>query len=350
MSIYKTLKGWGIDYRDEYNRRHRKQVPTEQAAKQLDTAIHQRVSQARQQIRTARANPAMELDSAIQLFLQSRPMSDHTLRDTTARLRKLREAIGNIPITDVTPRLLEDWHTQRAQTIAPSSLTLESIYVRALFRYLRDHWHLPESPAEHLPTRRRRTSAGRVLSHAEELQTLLALTSFRTHAQFLCGLDAGMRTGEVATLRLNQINWQEGTITVHPSKPGPIRHIPMTPRLHLALAALIPNPATRDPDSLIFSYRSTHRTRMMPLRHTYKHGAPIFRFHDLRHTFASRLARLHVAPHIIRILLGHSLRTTTDIYLHAETNDLQDAILLLAEHNQAALSQLTRQNPPLTRE
>ncbi len=53
------------------------------------------------------------------------------------------------------------------------------------------------------------------------------------------------------------------------------------------------------------------------------------RLHDLRHTFASRLARKGVSLTVIGELLGHSSPMLTKRYAHLQPSDLKHAIDLL---------------------
>jgi integrase len=51
-----------------------------------------------------------------------------------------------------------------------------------------------------------------------------------------------------------------------------------------------------------------------------------FRFHDLRHHVATKLARNTRNPLIVQTILGHSSIATTQKYMHVWRDDLVDAV------------------------
>ena len=55
-------------------------------------------------------------------------------------------------------------------------------------------------------------------------------------------------------------------------------------------------------------------------------GIPDFRFHDLRHTFATRLLRKTGNLKLVSRLLGHTTVETTTRYAHVLDDDLQNAM------------------------
>jgi integrase len=62
-----------------------------------------------------------------------------------------------------------------------------------------------------------------------------------------------------------------------------------------------------------------------------KAGVGDFRFHDLRHTFAARLAQTGVDPYTIQKLMGHTSFTTTQRYAHHFVESLRRGIECLEE-------------------
>ena len=58
-------------------------------------------------------------------------------------------------------------------------------------------------------------------------------------------------------------------------------------------------------------------------------GLPDFRFHDLRHTFASRLVQRGVDLYRVQLLLGHKTGTMTQRYAHHCPESLRDGVMVL---------------------
>jgi integrase len=143
-----------------------------------------------------------------------------------------------------------------------------------------------------------------------------------------------MRRGELFALTWESVDLAGGRITVHgaTAKSGKTRHIPLNGE---ALAALRgwreQSPAN---SGLVFPSRRgealTHVRRAWEsaLRSA---GIKRFRWHDLRHTFASKLAMAGIDLNTVRELLGHSDYAMTQRYAH-----------LAPEHKAAAVAKLVR--------
>lgn len=60
-----------------------------------------------------------------------------------------------------------------------------------------------------------------------------------------------------------------------------------------------------------------------------KAGITDFRFHDLRHTYASHLVMRGVHARVLQDLLGHKTLAMTERYSHLAPEQLQNAVKLL---------------------
>lgn len=144
---------------------------------------------------------------------------------------------------------------------------------------------------------------------------------------------AGLRQGEILALRWEDVDRERGLIFVsHQSKNHKRREVPLLKELEAVLETLSPfvgpdgasphlftDPLTSKPfqthDVVNHFKAATRRARIRDLR-----------FHDLRRTFASRLAQRGVTLQAIARLLGHGATYVTERYAHLSCDDLREAM------------------------
>jgi integrase len=334
MSVYRTTKGWGVDWRDEFGLRHRRVIGEEQAARRMDRDLSETSYRARAALRNYRSAGTLNMLSAVDLFLAHLTLAPKTVTNYRDTLHHVAAQLNNPPLLDVTPRLLQEHFAARAQALAPNTLAKEAERIRALFAWLAAEFHIPVSPAAGIKFRELKHSTSRALTPGEELR-ILSVCSPRIRTKVLCGFDAGLRIAECSRLRRNHLNFDTGWMHVVPGKTRTPRNIPLTPRLHVALAALCDRTA---PDTLVFNRAGRWvRDGTQAFREIRPRSGVKFHFHELRHSFATRLASF-APPAVVRTLLGHAPHSTTDLYVHPTPQQLQDAILELAEFNAAGLA------------
>ncbi len=334
MAVYQTGKGFGVDWRDEFGRRHRKFVGTEQGARRMDEQLRANATQSKAVMKNYRDGEAVDLTTARDLYIAHAPIGTVSKAWQSERLGNLAKHLGNIAIADLTPKRLDEYAAARRARLAPSSLARELGLVKTFCAWLAANWYIPASPATHLPSNLPKRSAGRALTYAEELRILGCCTD-RIRTKLLLSIDAGLRRGEANATRANHLNGAQGTITTYSTKTRNFRTIPLTPRLQVALATLAQGLA---PDALLFAFGGRQVKKGGDVLKRIRNKSHVnFRYHDLRHTYATRLAEVASNPAITQYLLGHSPRTTTDLYIHPTLSECADAILRMAETTNAAL-------------
>jgi integrase len=153
-------------------------------------------------------------------------------------------------------------------------------------------------------------------------------------ALFLTAAMTGLRLGELRALRWRDVDWRAGKVRVRrnyvqgeyttpKSRRG--RSVPLADEVagvldRLARAAACDQPEP-DPDDLVFAHPLTggplgDRAILRRYRRALKAVGldETLRFHDLRHTFGTRMAAAGVPMRTLQEWLGHANMTTTERY------------------------------------
>jgi integrase len=145
----------------------------------------------------------------------------------------------------------------------------------------------------------------------------------------IVSLNTGIRKGSLFHLRWNDIDFQEGILTVQPSaeKSSKLVHIPMNEELEKTLKAWQKQTHGKS-DGLVFPSPKTGNAlnNCQTAWENLLKNAKIehFRWHDMRHDFASQLVIRGIDLNTVRELLGHADLKMTLRYAHlAPGNKLQ---------------------------
>jgi integrase len=141
-------------------------------------------------------------------------------------------------------------------------------------------------------------------------------TFYRLRLLVLIALTTGMRIAEIFALKWSEIRYREGVIAVTSKlKGGKSRYVPLTPEL---AAELQRYPAVMGEDRVFSPKRGAmgERQRVEGSFKTVLELAGIegFRFHDLRHTFASWFMMNGGDLYELAKILGHSNIKMTERY------------------------------------
>jgi integrase len=140
-----------------------------------------------------------------------------------------------------------------------------------------------------------------------------------------------MRRGELLSLEWSRVNLDQRTINIINAKSSSgDRIIPLNTTVHTVLSDL----ARKACSPLVFPSNRKPGEKLLDVKKGFRHGVklagiPHIRFHDLRHSFATRLVRAGVDIVTVQRLLGHSRITMTARYAHS-----------LADVKMAAVSKL----------
>ena len=248
-------------------------------------------------------------------------------KDKKLWIKQLIEVFGNLDMKDLNSRIIEQWQSKWLNINKPATVNRKLATLKHMINK-GVQWGMASDDAlkqvrsvKLLAENNRRL---RFLS-AEECQRLIACCHKGLKPIVTVALNTGMRRGEIFSLKWEQVDLRHGFILLETSKNGERREIPINTTLEY-LFKEIPHSvesvyvfASKTGKSLIDIKTGFHTA----LR---KAGIGDFRFHDLRHTFASQLVMAGIDLTSIKELLGHKSLTMTMRYAHLAPGHKRKAV------------------------
>jgi integrase len=296
-------------------------------------------------------------------------------RTATNTLEKLNRLFGtwfSEPLTAITIERIESWKIRRVNagcsgtTLLRDMFTLSSVLSRAVklgklaenpirkvekpridrrpkIRFLDDaeEFRLRETlKARDAKMRMARESAN-VWRRERSRELLSPLPHYGDHMTpaVLLSINTGLRRGELLKLRWKSIDFARRLLTVEgsDSKTRQTRHVPLNDE---AMRVLESWREQSGDGPRVFEISTGFKTAW---GHILKRANIVgFRWHDLRHHFASRLVQHGVPLNTVRDLLGHSSIAMSLRYAHLAPDQRREAVAML---NQKPILALTVRLP-----
>ena len=227
-------------------------------------------------------------------------------------------------------------------TYRPTSIHNVASNIRSFLRFWKDDRLLAAVPSRCLRNR----PIISILSDQETaaLEKVLhgGCLSFRDQTIILLALRTGLRSVDILSIKLPNLDWINDTITVTQSKTGRALRIPLTADVGNALSAYLldERPSADTPYVFLrshppFTVLSGHSACYAVLRRAFvqagiRVGSERKGLHLLRHSAASRMLSRGVPVTTISSMLGHAHKASTDRYLAIDQERMRECALDLS--------------------
>jgi len=290
-------------------------------------------------------------------YVEGRKVSGvRSLGTAKGQLKALREQFGNRRLRSITHgdvrhfrsvRLKQKTRSDGDRTIA--SVNRELSMLRRMFNVSqREGWIIrnPFAAGDSLISVADEKRRERILTREEEAALLSKCeVASRSHLRgiLLCALDTGMRQGEIFSLRWRDVDFENGLLNIQAfhTKTMKERQVALTSRLAAVLEALKAN-APDNPSARVFGIVDNVKRSFTAARKDA--GLSDVRFHDLRHTAATRLVGAHLPLPEVGRILGHTQANTTYRYVNANVETARRAAAALDAFN----SNVTMRDEPIS--
>jgi len=235
--------------------------------------------------------------------LMDRYMKEHSAinKASSSHLRDkglekhLRKAFGNLMLTEITSKIIAEYKVnRRGDGVSPRTINYELTLMGHAFNLAIKEWEwIKDNPVMRVRKERVNTKIERWLSLDEEKKLLSASPSWLQEI-ITFAIHTGLRQGEIMDLKWSQIDFKRKTIIISEQKNRSVDTLPLNASALGVLLKKAPN--VIKPEKLVFINHLGNRIGSSVLIRAFhraekKTDIPKLRFHDLRHTFATRLVQ-----------------------------------------------------------
>jgi site-specific recombinase XerD len=311
---------WWISYFDDAGKWHREKVGRQSVAIEAYVKRKREIREGRFIAPADRRLPKMLFGDLVDRALAHKKtrVAPGSYRNDVWRFNLRFEGLRSARVCDLTTARLE---AELQAIFATGKITGETVnryrsMLSTFFNFGVRNGLCKDNPIARIPKFRGNDFRVRFLDHAEELTLRKAIRVDwpELEPEFDLALHTGMRRGEQFSLRWENVSLDRGILTVK-GKTGR-RHIPINSVARAALEKL--HPMSNGSEFVCSRTKNDQQKdwRRWFQEATAKAKIANFHWHDLRHTFASRLVMAGVDLASVSNLLGHKSISMTMRYAH----------------------------------
>jgi integrase len=247
-------------------------------------------------------------------------------------IRQLVEEFGNLYVKDLDTMLVERYQGKYLRTRKPATANRMLACLKHMLTKAVD-WNMANEETLKRVRKVKFLKENNIrlrFLNVDECKRLIECCPKHLKPIVTTAVNTGMRRGEILSLKWKQIDLRHGYISLTDTKSGEGREVPINNTLgemfvempHSIESTYVFTNKDGDP------YKEIKRSFSTALRKAEIYG---FRFHDLRHTFASQLVMKGVDLTTVKELLGHKSIIMTMRYAHLAPEHKTKAVRVLDE-------------------
>jgi integrase len=252
-------------------------------------------------------------------------------------VRHLSKVFSGLTLDKITPKLINEYKNRRiTKGISLSTLKKELICLSHALKFAMKEWEwISMNPMQRVKIPNTNNQIDRWLTYEEQDRLLQACYDRQWLRDItIFAVNTGMRQGEIRNLSWQDVDLFRKTATIHKTKNKEKRTIPLNQTVIDLLKAKSKIVSLKGYVFAQYDDKSTKREIQKQFSTAIKRAKiDNFRFHDLRHTFATRLAQAGVDIYTIAKLMGHKDIRMTQRYAHHCPESLRSGVNILDNLN-----------------
>ncbi len=332
MGLYRRGRVWWMSFIYK-GKRYRKSTETED--RKLARRIYDKVKGEIAEGKWFERLPGEErtFREMMQKYLDEYASKKVSARSFQGYAKKPISYLGDYLVSEITPKIINEYKIRRRNDgVGPSTINRELATMKRAFNLAIKEWEwIRDNPVSRVSMEEENNRRDRWLTYEEE-ERLLEVCPEWLKELVIFALNTGMRLSEILSLEWRAVDLFRKTITVFKSKNKELRTIPINDTVFEILKNKAKVKSIKT--NLVF-YTDKHTMFLKTsVDHAFKKAlkkASIkdFRFHDLRHTFATRLVQSGIDLYKVQSLLGHKSPFMTQRYAHHYPESLRDGVEVL---------------------
>lgn len=270
----------------------------------------------------------------VEEYMEQAKITKITYKNDIAKFRDhILPAIGNLRLSDVTPRDIQMLLGELKEKLSPATVNRVHALLSVFFNLAVSWKRISHSPCANLKKLKEPNKKDRFMS-PEEIRRILTAAPLDMNRVASHAISAliltGLRREEILQSRHEHLDLEKGSLYLPKTKNGRSRHVV----LNDAAIAVFESAPRIDDSPWIFPGKDPKKPLNNPTKAWHRilsaAGVERCRLHDCRHAFASMLVNEGASLYQVQLLLGHASSVTTQRYAHLAASTLRNTSQLVS--------------------